>query len=85
MVSNLTYNARTDSRRRHPADIRTALWCAKRSSSASDKLDLAGAAPAVRRYHDRHCVTLSAGQKVGIVGLGGLGRMVKFAKASARM
>ena len=52
----------------------------------SDKLDLAGAAPllcaGITTYSPLRHWNVSKGQKVGIVGLGGLGHMgVKFAKA----
>lgn len=52
----------------------------------SDKLDLAGAAPllcaGITTYSPLHHWKVGKGQKVGIVGLGGLGHMgVKFASA----
>ena len=52
----------------------------------SDKLDLAGAAPllcaGITTYSPMRHWDVSKGQKIGVVGLGGLGHMgVKFAKA----
>src|ERR1700722_11342905 len=70
------------------ADIPTASWCAKRKFSASQTSWswAAGAAPllcaGITTYSPLRHWNVGNGQKVGIVGLGGLGHMgVKFAKA----